>query len=340
MSFYNFIKPGIEYDETLPVVGKWVSRIGRVIDITATPCSVSPEIWILAAFQALPTLLVSPITPSATDYLIVRSRERVEEEGTKGGSAHGRRTKFGFDVWDAIEATDQPGHKPKWWRFALGSMAAELMWYFVCADAITGFLVNWTSLAYQWAGCVAPGEPWGCVYIKNEAAWWPGGLDSTTFGYWLDGGGSGFTRDGYGIGWPSGYSPTVSWSWNYNPAQGGGAFPPSGSMNLIDSSTGEILQTSQTPHNSPTGMWNQNVWWNADGATTPRHVSLRWDGGGMQDIVSGQITVTSQKLSDMIMPFGIKTTTVGEKTSPGLLTPYWQTFIKDITKRDGVPPWY
>src|SRR5918994_6592909 len=69
----------------VPIIGPWVGRVGHVIDILATPCNTTPQVWVQAFWHAAPLLLISLYKPDPTDYLTERF-----------GSQHkrGRRRRF------------------------------------------------------------------------------------------------------------------------------------------------------------------------------------------------------------------------------------------------------
>lgn len=202
---YKIREPGtrLPFDRT-PLIGTWISRLGRVWDIAATPCEISPTIWVLATWTALPTLLITPIKPSPTDYLIVRA-----------GLHHGKRQRIRFDVWDIIHATGAGGPGVYWAEFKLGAWGARLLWYFAVADAISAFLVNWTSAAYQYAGCEFPGAP----FARGHPITGPfpiGNLSNGVFDFWLRDDSSIFLMDSVQIATPAGFEPTVMWNLDWD----------------------------------------------------------------------------------------------------------------------------
>jgi len=160
-----------------PFIGpfkKWGTRIGHVEDILYMPCQTTPALWVKGFFTALPTLLLTPIKPSAVDFLIIRT----------GFGGHGvKRRKF-FDVWDfeQLERVASPGLQ--WVRFFGGPLLARALWYIAVADAVTGFAVNWVSSVYQMSACQFPGE----AFI-NETNSGPlrfgSGSGSGSLGWWV-----------------------------------------------------------------------------------------------------------------------------------------------------------
>lgn len=126
---------------------EWAIRIGRVAQIASFPCSPTPEVWAYAFWQALPTLILTPVKPSATDYLIVRM-----------GGRHSVNRKFKFDIWDHESLPAVPKGGWQWAVWRLASLGTRALWYMALVDAYTGFAVNFESAAYQYMGCKYPGE--------------------------------------------------------------------------------------------------------------------------------------------------------------------------------------
>jgi hypothetical protein len=147
----------------LPIIGKWIARLGRTANILATPCAAEPMIWVEAAWINLPHLLFGFIKPFklAMDYNIHTGR------GSRWGLPHGgpRKGKRGRAPYGAIveglieDAGKIFGPEASWAMFALGDLALKAEWYFFLADLSTEFLVNWVSTAYMWGGCPVPGFP-------------------------------------------------------------------------------------------------------------------------------------------------------------------------------------
>src|SRR5690349_16068684 len=135
----------MKFNPGLGPLRTWGSRIGRVNDIWASPCKVTPEIWVEAFWQVLPIAIFKAIKPSPVDYLIIRF-----------GSGHGKKR---FKAWDFWGFGIGGGiHKPGWgWQvFKIGELAARTLWYIALIDAFTWGVLNWMSLAYQYSGCLTP----------------------------------------------------------------------------------------------------------------------------------------------------------------------------------------
>jgi hypothetical protein len=148
----------------VPVIGKWISRIGMVVNILGQPCSATPLIWVEAAWVNLPHLLFGFVKPFklAMDYNIHTGR------GNRWGLPHGggKRGKRGRAPYGAIveglieDASKVLGNEASWLLFELGDLALKAEWYFFIADLTTEFLLNWVSTAYMWGGCDNPFAPY------------------------------------------------------------------------------------------------------------------------------------------------------------------------------------
>lgn len=146
MSTYNrSVAPSVG---GIPVIGPWIARIGKAYDIVAQPCVTDPGIWINAAFYNIPKLAHMLFKPDPIDAAYDRFSQRHRIRRT------GRATVNGFT------GPDVPIPKgPAWANIKLlGDFAQRVGWYMIVIDATTEFLVNWTTTAYQFAGCL-PGSP-------------------------------------------------------------------------------------------------------------------------------------------------------------------------------------
>lgn len=198
-------KSAVNPYKKLPIVGPWISRIGHVIDIFATPCSPSPEIWVKAAFISSPRLAYLLVKPFllATEWHIRTSTNHRKLKGI---------ARLGAEFTPQFTGEGRPG----WVVFKnLGDLILKIEWYFMIIDRTTEFAVNWTSLAYSYQGCLFPDSIWfegkmtGGVMIPND--------DWTAVGpFWFD---NYRGEPGYGgfIGIPRGYSGVAKLSTSVTP---------------------------------------------------------------------------------------------------------------------------
>lgn len=232
----------------IPVIGKWIGRIGRVIDIASTPCSPSAEMWVLAAWVGLPIMLLSAVKPSPTDFLFQRLGRGPGRHGAMGTSG-GKGMKFKFDVWAIIEGEGPSTEGVYWAVFKLGSWATRTLWYFAVADEITQGVLSWTSAAYQYQGCISPGTSFAnCVAQLGP---FPiGNLSNGLYDQWLAQDEFGMVAGPTGIGVPPGMDPTIfyQFSWDYSGLESVANGSPN--FKLVDATSGSTVDHQQITTNN------------------------------------------------------------------------------------------
>lgn len=290
----HFVAPPKSPFSDVPVIGPWIAKIGRIIDLWGNPCSPSPTIWVLAFFQALPTLLISPIAPSATDYLIRRV-------GFGGGGFHSRRSKFKFDVFEFEQLEQQRPSAPEWLVFELGKWGARALWYFAIADATIDFIINWESLAYQWAGCHAPGSPWASCSLSSPR-FYIAGLDGDNFHFFDTVSGHVFNADAEGISSPPGFAPTVSWSVTHTCPDPPGSLCGIPDWHLIDTVTGDDYGSGTTNINADGSHTTNFLTRNYFSGTGHHAYALKNFGPGFCWITSATMDANSAALEDIFHP--------------------------------------
>lgn len=134
---------------SIPIFGEQISKIGQVYDILASPCDVSTSIWIKAAFHATPYLLLALTTPECLDIDLHR-----------GGRRHKRLRRFRFRWTQILQPTLVIRGAPTVVRFLFNAYE-RTAWYLLVVDASLDFVVNWTSMAYQWSECDTPNNGYG-----------------------------------------------------------------------------------------------------------------------------------------------------------------------------------
>lgn len=143
----------------LPLVGPWIGRVGHVVDILATPCSVTPTIWILAGLFGAGKILDAYTKP----FLIAWTWYRFGRSHRKG-----KRLK---QIWDLVSHTEGIYEYPAGFGWRVFAIATDLIlkaeWYFLLIDEATKGAVIWASLAYKWSGCKAPGAPYAEAALIN-----------------------------------------------------------------------------------------------------------------------------------------------------------------------------
>lgn len=132
----------------IPIVGDDIYQVGQVVDIIATPCSPEPVIMVQAFFAYTPQLLWSILKPDTEDLLLNRFKVRHKRNRVKN---------FRLSALD-VSINPKPGNELAA-VFKSIKFKERIGWYFLVADATTDFLVNWTSMVYEWSGCPVSGAP-------------------------------------------------------------------------------------------------------------------------------------------------------------------------------------
>lgn len=143
---YGSLKPHYDPISKLPVVGRWYGRIGQVYQIWSMPCSPDPLIAVYAAWVSAPRLLWSLFKPDFMDLKY--------DQIKSGFRRHGRKGKFKIH-----EEQGGAYARPKgvgWQIFRVAEAAQKIGWYLSIIDVTTEGLVNWSTLTYQYSGCLTP----------------------------------------------------------------------------------------------------------------------------------------------------------------------------------------
>jgi hypothetical protein len=156
MSFTKIFGPDFQpYD--IPLIGDDLANIGRVVDIIAQGCNSRPTIWVKGFFQAIPTLIWSAFKPEVWDIDIP--------------SRHRRRKKpknLLFRAMDMIPDSLITIPVPRWTPFIINEALERIGWYFLIADALEDFTINWMSTVYQYNGCTLPGVAHATMQPLND----------------------------------------------------------------------------------------------------------------------------------------------------------------------------
>ena len=131
----------------LPLVGRWATRLGRVVDIWGMPCNPTPEIWVTAAWRTIPRMLIMLIKPSAAETI-----------NSRFGRRHGRTPRFKLS--SNVEVPGFGAVRPGTFTsvlFKLSQKGLVFLQYVQFIDVATEGLVQWSSMTYQYAGCLVPG---------------------------------------------------------------------------------------------------------------------------------------------------------------------------------------
>jgi hypothetical protein len=133
-----------------PLIGGTINNLGQTGAILATPCSIKPQIWVQAAFAAAPIIAYTFIKPFMLAW---------QFHARAGRSHRGKKGILKFIGEFEPEIAPEIGTL-QWVAFSVADAILKLQWYLFVADRTASFLVNWTSLAYEYSGCTTPDNPW------------------------------------------------------------------------------------------------------------------------------------------------------------------------------------
>jgi hypothetical protein len=132
-------------DFDIPLIGDDITKIGRIIDLYAVPCSPNAEIWVYGFFAAIPTLFITLTKPEIIDISI----------NHRGGKPR-KGKRYRFTAQDLFRDAIIDIKVPRWVIFRVYEWTQRIGWYFLVADALEDFGINWMTLAYKYNGCQTP----------------------------------------------------------------------------------------------------------------------------------------------------------------------------------------
>lgn len=278
--FYNPVKK-------VPLLGKWYSRAGRTYEIWSSPCNPEPMIAVYAAWVSLPRLVWTLFKPDFIDLKY--------DQVKAGFHRHGRKGKF------KIHTIDVPKYPvPKglgWALFAGAEFAQRVGWYLSVIDVTTEFAVNWSTLTYQYSGCIAPGVSFG----NCSGGWnfnYGGGGSQRYLGFDTFDRTNDMSATVAGVGVPVGYNYMASAGCGMGPPSVPGADFGTGSTALWDFSANQKLADIDMVKNPDgTSSGSTNFYWNAGpmpGADLG--IMVTSNGDGFFTIPNATLLVTASKL--------------------------------------------
>lgn len=167
----------------LPIIGKHLGRIGRILDIWASPCAPDPYLflsYIASAPDAIGFAVATLFKPQETDYMA----SRLVGTHRRGQNLTGKYRRPEIDMYKNLATLTQFTK----FRSSNGTEAGMITgiqlgrlagWYLAVAEATTAGLLRWVSAAYTMAGCVVPPVKRLSAYIPEGTviafpnAWFP-----------------------------------------------------------------------------------------------------------------------------------------------------------------------
>lgn len=228
--------PFTTFEPITPQIVDWPSKIGRLVALSATPCSPTPQIVAYGFFVSLPILVITLFKPDAQDSWLHRF-----------GRPHKRRRKWGIKHGTIIFPQEPI---PKGWATAtwlLGEWAQRLGWYFLVVDATTDFLINWTSLIYAYSGCPSQGMPY--LHQQNAGVVYGGETHWRPFVNFAFAGGQEIISHGQGIVAPAKSNVIVNLSAVCDPFPTPSSPLPGFQTRVIDKASGYVVAQSKPSRN-------------------------------------------------------------------------------------------
>ena len=230
----------------LPFIGEDIYKIGQIYDLYNTPCSPDPWLWVYAFWHEVPYIFAMLLLPDPKDYV---------QDRFGRGHHKKRRWKGKTQFWKPAEIN--PGKGLGWAAFRMTEFIDKIGWQLMIADTAINFAFNWTSLVYQWSGCITPGAPYAIKEFNggegfSNSDWEPvaGGTKSTHI--FRDGG---FAT----IVIPGGYSGSFTMSITVSPQN----YPNDGQgvlMRLINLTNGDVHYFKDAKKNGDGDMVTSAVW--------------------------------------------------------------------------------
>lgn len=136
----------------IPIIGNDIYQVGQIYEIIDQSCAPNPIIAARAMFAYSPSLVWMLFKPDIIDLTLDRA-----------GRPHKKRRRRKPLIDEAFQIDRPTKRGVQWAIFQLGDLAQKLGWYVILLDATTDWAVNWTSAAYQFAGCELPEPSYGLL---------------------------------------------------------------------------------------------------------------------------------------------------------------------------------
>lgn len=237
--------PGSAYSKnenvTMGELDKWRFRYGFLSDVRVDACGLDPLISVEAVFYAgakAVAAIIKPFPMAETWHELTSRAHKTKFSFSFREMA--RRLGIEFGAVEELELATPFAEGLGWYFFKVsGDLALKALWYLLVIDTAADFLVNWTSLAYQWQGCDLPAGPRAKGNVVTN--WFEdlGAETDKVFEGWSPFEQQIFLMDNAQITTPSGYDPTVAFALSSRPNPFG--FPDATfTCRLVDGITGDV----------------------------------------------------------------------------------------------------
>lgn len=274
----------------LPIVGPWASRIGRVVDIWGMPCNTTPEVWALAAWHTVPTMLLALVKPSPIEYANQRF-----------GRSHRRRrpTLALKGVTTIVGSTVPIPQNYAWAKFVL-SQGLRAFQYVQFIDVGTRGLLQWSSMVYSWSGCQVPGAGGGYQTSIGDTVFL-GSLSGSPLTLPTD---VTYQQNCVGAAFVWACSASQQWSASYSvgwePIDG--FPPPNPQFELIDQTTNQPVGSDFGPGRTATGFFNQGFYRHASAVASPTNFAIRYRSDHAFRVTQASFSVSGSANRDFMRP--------------------------------------
>jgi hypothetical protein len=151
---------GSMWGSNVPLIGKSLTKFGKVGQLLATPCAPSPELWVYAAWKGVAKAIWSVGKPSAlSPHGSPTSMSVFGKHGrTTPKTSPGPRYTWNGELIPGPEFQWPQGEGWAMWKVPV-QLVRTAGWYLLVFDALATGVLAWTSQTYQYAGCPIPGYP-------------------------------------------------------------------------------------------------------------------------------------------------------------------------------------
>lgn len=155
---------GKMWGSNVPLIGKSLTKWGKVGQILAQPCTPSPELWVYASWKGIATAIWSLGKPTALgQHGSPASMSVFGKHGrTTPKNSPGPRYRWNGELMPGPEIQWPQGEGWAMWKIPV-MLVRTAGWYLLVYDALANGALAWTSQTYKYGGCPDPTQPffWG-----------------------------------------------------------------------------------------------------------------------------------------------------------------------------------